>query len=69
MRNRKTFIIAHRIQSILHADLILVLEQGRIIQHGTHRELVHNPGMYQEIYHLQESIEDELQQELAEIVG
>ena len=40
MKGRTTFIIAHRIQSVMDADLILVLEHGRVVQRGTHDELV-----------------------------
>lgn len=64
MANRTTFIIAHRIQSVMIADLILVLDDGRIVQRGTHDELVNQPGIYQQVYNLQAKIEDELQQEL-----
>lgn len=59
-----TFIIAHRIQSVMHADLILVLDNGRIVQRGTHHELIHHPGIYQQIYQLQARIEEELEQEI-----
>ncbi len=64
MENRTTFIIAHRIQSVMNADLILVLEQGRIVQQGTHDELMEQPGMYRRIYEAQTRIEAELQEEL-----
>ena len=68
MEERTTVIIAHRIQSVMHADLILVLDQGRIVQKGTHAELVDQPGTYRQVFALQMRIEDELQQEIDEIV-
>ncbi len=64
MKNRTTFIIAHRVQSVMNADLILVLDEGHIIQRGTHRDLVAQSGIYQQIYQLQAQIEDELTEEL-----
>jgi ATP-binding cassette subfamily B protein len=65
MPGRTTFIIAHRIQSVMDAHLILVLDKGRIVQMGTHAELLQQDGMYRQIYALQTSIEVELEQELA----
>ena len=65
MVGRTTFIIAHRITSVLHADLILVLDHGRIQQRGTHEELIAQAGVYREIFELQGQIEEELQQEIA----
>jgi ATP-binding cassette subfamily B protein len=65
MKQRTTFIIAHRIQSITSADLILVMDKGSIIQRGTHRQLIAQPGMYQKIYKIQTRIDDELEKELA----
>jgi ATP-binding cassette, subfamily B, bacterial len=67
MENRTTFIIAHRVQSVMNADLILVLEDGRIIQRGTHESLLAQPGTYREIYELQSRIEEELEQELTAV--
>ena len=64
MQGRTSFIIAHRIQSLMSADLILVLDKGGIVQRGIHDELMAQPGMYRQIYDLQAKIEDELQQEL-----
>lgn len=64
MRERTTFIIAHRIQSVMNADLILVLEDGRITQRGTHRELVREPGLYRQIYDLQARIEQQVELEV-----
>jgi len=65
MENRTTFIIAHRIQSIMTADLILVLENGRVTQKGKHADLVKRPGIYQQIYNMQTRIETELDEELS----
>jgi ATP-binding cassette subfamily B protein len=65
MAGRTTFIIAHRITSVMHADQILVLDRGRVVQRGTHDELVAQPGIYQQIYGLQARIESELQQEIS----
>lgn len=53
MKNRTTFIIAHRISSLKHADEILVLEEGRIVERGVHSKLVNNQGLYQRIYEIQ----------------
>ncbi|HSR31329.1 MAG TPA: ABC transporter ATP-binding protein [Anaerolineae bacterium] len=65
MQGRTTFIIAHRIQSVMNADLILVLDRGRIVQRGTHEELMAQQGIYRRIYDMQARIEDELEKELA----
>lgn len=65
MKDRTTFIIAHRIQSVANADLILVMDQGRIIQQGVHANLINQEGVYQQIFNIQTRIEDELEKELA----
>ncbi|WP_058306968.1 ABC transporter ATP-binding protein [Gracilibacillus massiliensis] len=53
MDGRTTFIIAHRISSLKHADEILVLEEGQIKERGTHEELINNKGPYRRIYDIQ----------------
>lgn len=53
MAGRTTFIIAHRISSLKHANEILVLENGKIAERGTHEELLSNNGPYQRIYEIQ----------------
>ncbi|WKZ48679.1 MAG: ABC transporter ATP-binding protein [Anaerolineales bacterium] len=68
MENRTTFIIAHRIQSVMVADLILVLDKGEVIQMGTHEELLaQSDGMYRRIYDIQTRIDEELEMEIARI--
>jgi ATP-binding cassette subfamily B protein len=67
MEGRTTLIIAHRIQSVMNADLILVLDKGRIVQRGTHEELIAEPGIYRDIYNLQARIEAELDSEIAAV--
>lgn len=53
MNGRTTFIIAHRISSLKHADEILVLDNGEIVERGTHDELVQRDGLYQRVYNIQ----------------
>jgi len=66
MEHRTTFIIAHRIQSVMKADQILVLDKGQVVQHGTHEELVGQfGGMYRKVYDIQTRIDEELEQEIA----
>jgi ATP-binding cassette subfamily B protein len=67
MKERTTFIIAHRIQSIMNADLILVLDKGRIVQSGKHDELLNQAGIYRQIYEIQTRIEEELEKEIASV--
>ena len=67
MHGRTTFIIAHRIQSIMDADLILVLDRGSIIQCGRHDELLVQEGMYRRIFEIQTRIEVELEKEIASV--
>lgn len=65
MENRTTFIIAHRIQSVMNADTIVVLDKGEIVEIGNHEKLVSGNGMYRKIYDIQTRIEEELEQEIA----
>jgi len=68
MANRTTFIIAHRIQSVMIADLILVLDKGEVVQKGTHEELLQQrDGIYRRIYDIQTRIEDELEMEIESV--
>ena len=68
MENRTTFIIAHRIQSVMVADLILVLDKGEVVQAGTHEELVsQHDGMYRRIYDIQTKIDEELEMEISRV--
>lgn len=53
LAGRTTFIIAHRISSLKHADEILVLEEGKVVERGTHDELVQKNGAYRRIYDIQ----------------
>ncbi len=65
MKDRTTFIIAHRIQSIMIADLILVMDGGHIVQCGRHEDLLEQDGIYRKIYNIQTRIEEELNKEIA----
>ena len=59
LKNRRhdgiTFIISHRITTLCQADKILVLEDGRLVQEGTHETLMHQPGLYQRIAQIQDA--------------
>ena len=53
LRGRTSFVIAHRLSTIRHADRILVLEQGEIVEAGSHGELMAGSGLYRDMVDLQ----------------
>ncbi len=53
MKNRTTFVIAHRLSTVLHADKIVVLESGTVVESGTHSELIKKHGLYKKLYAMQ----------------
>jgi ATP-binding cassette subfamily B protein len=61
MRSRTSLIVAHRVSTVRDADLIVVLENGRIVERGTHDQLVRQAGLYAELFRKQQ-----LEEELAE---
>jgi ATP-binding cassette subfamily B protein len=67
MKNRTTFIIAHRIQSVMNADLILIMDKGEVVQMGRHADLVARGGMYRQIYDIQTRIDEELEEEIGSV--
>jgi subfamily B ATP-binding cassette protein MsbA len=61
LEGRTVFVIAHRLSTIRHADTILVMDQGRIVQRGTHDELLAEGGLYRKLHNLQfDSADDDL---------
>jgi len=67
MEGRTTFIITHRIKNFTKAHLILVFQEGKIIQRGLHDDLIKEQGFYKQIFELQSQIEVELQEELKNV--
>ena len=59
-----TLVIAHRLSTLAHADRVIVLDHGRIIQTGTHAELSAQPGLYRRLWQIQTSVEADFKNEL-----
>lgn len=53
MKGRTSFVIAHRLSTVKDADLILVIDDGDIVEQGTHEELLEKGGFYERLYHSQ----------------
>ncbi|MBA3352860.1 MAG: ATP-binding cassette domain-containing protein, partial [Blastocatellia bacterium] len=60
MRDRTSIVIAHRLSTVRKADKIVVMERGRIVETGTHKELLDAGGKYRRLYELQFADEDDV---------
>jgi ABC-type multidrug transport system fused ATPase/permease subunit len=67
MEGRTTFVIAHRVSTVRRADLIVVVDGGRIVETGKHEELLRQGGLYREIYDLQLSDHARIAEEMDEL--
>jgi len=67
VRNRTTIVIAHRLSTVRRADVIVVMEAGRIIEMGTHAELLSKGGQYRKLYELQFADEEEEDPQIAQM--
>lgn len=64
--HKTTIVIAHRVTSVQDCDRIIVLDKGRVIEQGTHDELIEFNGFYKKIYDIQVSIEDEINRDIGQ---
>ncbi|MBR4538367.1 MAG: ABC transporter ATP-binding protein [Clostridia bacterium] len=62
-RDTTTIIISHRVVTLSQADLILVMEDGKITEQGTHDQLIHSGGLYSKIFNIQSALEEEFKEE------
>jgi ATP-binding cassette subfamily B multidrug efflux pump len=69
MEGRTTFVIAHRLSTVRRADLILVMDKGRIVERGVHTELLAQDGLYREIYELQLRDQERFREEMEILAG
>ncbi len=60
MKDRTTLVIAHRLTTIEHADTILVMNEGEIVEHGKHQELIQKQGYYAKLHAIQFSVQDDI---------
>jgi subfamily B ATP-binding cassette protein MsbA len=60
MENRTTLVIAHRLSTVRKADMIIVMERGKVVASGTHEELLAKKGLYQRLYKIQFSGQEEV---------
>ena len=71
LKNRRskqtTIIIAHRLSTVMHADKILMLQGGKVIQSGTHATLSRTPGVYQRLCRIQGAIQAQIEHDIAEV--
>jgi ATP-binding cassette subfamily B protein len=67
MEGRTTFVIAHRLSTVMRADLILVMEDGQIVERGRHQDLLENGGLYREIYDLQLRDQEKFREEVSSL--
>jgi ABC-type multidrug transport system fused ATPase/permease subunit len=58
-KGRTTVVVSHRLNTVIDADEIMVMDQGRIVQRGRHTDLVEVPGVYRELYHLYYGVTDD----------
>jgi ABC-type oligopeptide transport system ATPase subunit len=69
MIDRTTFVIAHRLATVRRADLILVMENGRIIERGKHHDLLALNGLYREIYDLQLRDQEKFHEDILQLAS
>jgi ATP-binding cassette subfamily B protein len=67
MQQRTSFIIAHRIETLMKADKIIVMDKGRIVETGRHAELIKRPGIYKKIFQIQLDLRGEKNHEKARV--